>query len=109
MTAASSRKGAFDANWFFDHPEASTAIADFVHHRVSNFSGADPLGVLYWKSYVALDSTRKPACFGRLVRVAVDMHRYSVMDDVRTVYQQESDSSMRSRLLKVLTQRTPSA
>jgi hypothetical protein len=66
------------------------------------FDDADPLGELYAALYPNLDVPHKLMCFKRICIVAVRLHRYSVMEDVRIVYGGETDPTIKTQLLEIL-------
>jgi tRNA A-37 threonylcarbamoyl transferase component Bud32 len=98
----------FDAAAFFDRLEASAAIAEYASGGLS-FSAADALGALYTKLYPALDLARRGACFQRLVRTALDYHRFAVMHDVRLVYASEPNLVQKATLMATLNRLDPEA
>jgi hypothetical protein len=96
----------FDATKIFDLLERSSAVAD-VSCGSADFEDADPLGVVYARLYPYLDPARKVACFARVCKAAVLMHRYSVMQDVRVIYGAESHPAIQAQLVGVLNAEDP--
>ncbi len=96
----------FDAPKLFDLLEKSSAVAN-VSSGSADFEDADPLGVVYARLYRYLDPARKMACFARVCKAAVLMHRYSVMQDVRVIYGAESNPAIQAQLVSVLNTEDP--
>ena len=92
---------AFDADGLFEHINAG-AITEHFAARESTFEGVDPFGQYLQRTYGALTATNKVLCFRRLVRTAVDYHRYELMAHVRTIYGHEADRAIARDLLRAL-------
>ena len=73
----------------------------------SSFEGVDPFGCYLAKIYPYLSDENQIRCFKRLVRTAVDYHRYPLMALVRSVYREETRNSMKERLVEVLVAEDP--
>lgn len=73
----------------------------------STFEGVDPLGSYLTDTYPVLDAEHKARAFRRLVRSAVNYHRYPLMDQVRTIFRIELDPDMQRNLLVLLDQEDP--
>lgn len=97
----------FDVASMFDRLEASSGLAALAPGGGAGYSAADPAGEVLRAVYPNLDPPQKVRCFRRLVRIAVDKHRYSVMQDVRAVFRGEKDPSMRDTLSFVLDEEDP--
>lgn len=91
----------FDANALLDVLERSTALSEFDNRTVS-FEDGDPLGEVYSALYPYLDTSHKLVCFRRICKTAVQLHRYSVMGDVRVVFGGESNPAVQAQLLAIL-------
>lgn len=95
-----------NANALIDRLEASSAIQSFATGFVT-FDDADPLGELYQRIYKHLDVPHKLVCFSRLCKTAIRFHRYSVMQDVRNAYRDETDPKVQAQLLAILDTEDP--
>jgi len=96
----------FDGDSLFDAIETGS-IAEHFESRSSSFSGVDPLGQYLRNAYSGLSRENKVRCFRRLVRTAVDYHRYELMDHVRALYGKECDPSVSRDLLVDLAKEDP--
>ncbi len=96
----------FEADAFLERLEDSIAICSFETGAVS-FDDCDPLGDLYRRLYSGVTSENKKGCFRRLVRTAVNWHRYHVMGLVRAVYRNEPDAALKDELIKILDEEDP--
>lgn len=67
----------------------------------------DPYGDYLAKTYPHLSDKNQIRCWRRLVRTAVDYHRYPLMALVRSVYRDEGSESMCTRLIEVLVAEDP--
>jgi hypothetical protein len=73
----------------------------------SSFEGVDPFGDYLARTYPYLAGENQIRCWRRLVRMAVDYHRYPLMALVRSVYRSETGEKMRARLVEALLEEDP--
>jgi hypothetical protein len=78
------------------------SIGEHFDSGKSDFDGVDPYGAYLTRTYEGLSRPNKLRCFGRLVRAAVEYHRYELMGEVRAVYRDERNTALRDKLLAVL-------
>jgi len=96
----------FDGDGLFDTVENGPLGQHFLTGQ-SSFEGVDPFGCYLAKIYPYLSDENQIRCFKRLVRTAVDYHRYPLMALVRSVYREETRNSMKERLVEVLVAEDP--
>jgi serine/threonine protein kinase len=96
----------FDVNSVFARLDAE-AIEDEFGAGDADFEKCDPLGDLLFAWYPRLDTARRTQCFERLVKTAVQYHRYSLMERVRGVFRLEASSPMIGTLTSVLEREDP--
>jgi serine/threonine protein kinase len=106
MSAGAFKDDAFDADALFDATE-SGAIAAFFASGKSSFDGVDPYGQYLFRTYGPLSESNKVRCYRRLVRTAIDYHRYELMGYVRTLYGGEANRLLTDKLLQVLVAEDP--
>ena len=73
------------------------------------FSDADPVGEFISRIFPYLSIFQKEAAFSRLVKIAVSYHRFSVMADVRSVYEHEKYTNVLDILDRIVIAEDPSA
>ena len=76
---------------------------------MSSFEAVDPLGDYLTATYAHLSAENRIRCFSRLVRSAVDYHRYQLMTQVRLVYRDEPSDDLKAQMLIVLNEQDPDA
>ncbi len=98
--------GGIDACAFLRKFENSGAVAGF-EQGLHGFDPTDYLGALYRTLYPVLDAPHRILCFRRLCKVAVDYHRYYLMDTVRWLYTIEDDENIRARMVEIVDAEDP--
>jgi len=96
----------FDGDGLFDSIEDGP-LGEHFSTGQSSFDGVDPFGGYLAAAYPYLSNKNQVRCFTRLVRTAVDYHRYPLMALVRSVYKNEGRDSIRTELLAVLAAEDP--
>jgi serine/threonine protein kinase len=97
---------AFDGDGLFEAIEDGP-LGELFSTGASSFEGVDPFGQYLAKAYPYLSGENQIRCWRRLVRTAVDYHRYPLMALVRSVYRDEPGEKMRARLIEVLVAEDP--
>jgi serine/threonine protein kinase len=98
----------FKPDEFFEKMERSPVV-DKLTRGMADYEDADSFGGLYRALYSALNAVQKATCFRRMCKVALALHRYSVMGEIRSILTTERDQGLKAELMRILDQEDPPA